>query len=149
MSKGPSAEEAAVREALEETGLTVNPVKLLGERVYPKTQRLMSYTACDVMSGTAHVADEEELTELAWVAHVEIPEYYRSKWLQRPFRVPVLQDLRRLHIPGFDVIRRPGGPNRGYDLRGHGCGRLEGVSLGGGIPAGQRGAGWRSMTCLG
>ncbi|MGW9025476.1 NUDIX hydrolase [Streptomyces sp. NPDC055722] len=72
---GESAEEAAVRETLEETGLTVSAIKLLGERVHPKTKRLMSYTACDVVSGTAHVADEEELAELAWVAHAEIPEY--------------------------------------------------------------------------
>ncbi len=50
-------------------------VKLLGERVHPKTQRLMSYTACDVVSGTADVADTEELAELAWCAHSEIPEY--------------------------------------------------------------------------
>ncbi|MET9877254.1 NUDIX hydrolase [Actinacidiphila glaucinigra] len=72
---GESPEEAAVRETLEETGLTVSAIKLLGERVHPKTKRLMSYTACDVVSGTAHVADEEELAELAWVAHAEIPEY--------------------------------------------------------------------------
>ncbi|MYX32255.1 MULTISPECIES: NUDIX hydrolase [unclassified Streptomyces] len=72
---GESPEEAAVRETLEETGLTVSATKLLGERVHPKTKRLMSYTACDVVSGTAHVADEEELAELAWVAHAEIPEY--------------------------------------------------------------------------
>ncbi|MGP3924752.1 NUDIX hydrolase [Streptomyces sp. 8N616] len=72
---GETAEQAAVRETLEETGLTVSAVKLLGERVHPKTQRLMSYTACDVVSGTAHVADEEELAELAWVTHAEIPEY--------------------------------------------------------------------------
>lgn len=72
---GESAEEAAVRETQEETGLTVSAVKLLGERVHPKTQRLMSYTACDVVSGTAYVADDEELAELAWVAHAEIPQY--------------------------------------------------------------------------
>ncbi|MFF7678278.1 NUDIX hydrolase [Actinacidiphila glaucinigra] len=72
---GESPEEAAVRETLEETGLTVSAIKLLGERVHPKTKRLMSYTACDVVSGTAHVADEEELAELAWVAHAEIAEY--------------------------------------------------------------------------
>ncbi|MGP3951823.1 NUDIX hydrolase [Streptomyces sp. 7N604] len=72
---GESAEEAAVREAGEETGLTVSAVKLLGERVHPKTQRLMSYTACEVVSGTAYVADTEELAELAWCAHSEIPEY--------------------------------------------------------------------------
>jgi 8-oxo-dGTP diphosphatase len=64
-----------VRETREETGLTVAAVKPLGERVHPKTSRLMSYTACDVLGGAAHVADTEELAELAWVAHNEIPEY--------------------------------------------------------------------------
>ena len=70
-----SAEAAAVRETLEETGLTVEAIKLLGERVHPKTGRLMSYTACGVLDGTAHVADDEELDAVAWVAHSEIAEY--------------------------------------------------------------------------
>ncbi|UCM89426.1 NUDIX hydrolase [Streptomyces marincola] len=72
---GEAREDAAVRETQEETGLTVAAVKLLGERVHPKTGRLMSYTACEVLGGSAHVADTEELAELAWVAHGEIPEY--------------------------------------------------------------------------
>ncbi|MEU5133497.1 NUDIX hydrolase [Streptomyces californicus] len=72
---GESREGAAVREAQEETGLTVSAVKLLGDRVHPKTGRLMSYTACDVVSGTAYVADTEELAELAWVTHGEIVQY--------------------------------------------------------------------------
>ncbi len=72
---GESAEQAAVRETLEETGVTVGAVKLLGERVHPKTQRVMSYTACDLLSGTAHVADADELAEVAWVTLAQIPEY--------------------------------------------------------------------------
>ncbi|MGW5970541.1 NUDIX hydrolase [Streptomyces sp. NPDC055186] len=72
---GEAREDAAVRETREETGLTVVAVKLLGERVHPKTGRLMSYTACEVLGGTAHVADAEELAELAWVAHGDIPQY--------------------------------------------------------------------------
>lgn len=72
---GEAREDAAVRETQEETGLTVAAVKLLGERVHPKTGRLMSYTACEVLGGTAHVADTDELAELAWVAHGKIPEY--------------------------------------------------------------------------
>ncbi|WP_435601668.1 NUDIX hydrolase [Streptomyces sp. C10-9-1] len=72
---GEAREDAAVRETQEETGLTVAAVKLLGERVHPKTGRLMSYTACEVLGGTAYVADTEELVELAWVAHGEILEY--------------------------------------------------------------------------
>ncbi|MFC5246487.1 MULTISPECIES: NUDIX hydrolase [Streptomyces] len=72
---GETREDAAVRETKEETGLNVSAVELLGERVHPATGRLMSYTACEVLSGTAHVADTEELAELAWVAHDQIPEY--------------------------------------------------------------------------
>ncbi|MEV6547963.1 NUDIX hydrolase [Streptomyces sp. NPDC051597] len=72
---GESAEQAAVRETLEETGLTVSAVKLLGERVHPKTGRLMAYTACAAIDGEARVADEEELDAVAWIRHDEIPEY--------------------------------------------------------------------------
>ncbi|MGW5366999.1 NUDIX hydrolase [Streptomyces sp. NPDC004009] len=72
---GESREDAAVRETHEETGVEVAAVKLLGERVHPKTGRLMSYTACEVVGGTAYVADAEELAELAWVAHDDIPQY--------------------------------------------------------------------------
>ncbi|GAA2834106.1 NUDIX hydrolase [Kitasatospora sp. CM 4170] len=70
-----SPEEAAVRETAEETGLGVTAVKLLGQRVHPKTGRLMSYTACEAISGNAEVVDTEELDQLAWVALTEIPEY--------------------------------------------------------------------------
>lgn len=72
---GETAQDAAVREAAEETGLTVRAAKLLGERVHPKTQRLMSYVACDAVSGTAHVADTDELAELTWAAHADLPRY--------------------------------------------------------------------------
>lgn len=72
---GETAEQAAVRETQEETGLTVEAVKLLGERIHPKTGRSMSYTACTVISGEAHVADDEELDAIGWVALDEIPEY--------------------------------------------------------------------------
>ncbi|MFD7626946.1 NUDIX hydrolase [Streptomyces sp. NPDC059851] len=68
-------EDAAVRETQEETGLAVKAVKLLGERIHPATGRRMSYTACEVVGGSAHVADTDELVELAWVAHPEISRY--------------------------------------------------------------------------
>lgn len=49
--------------------------RLLGERVHPKTGRSMSYTACSPVDGEAHVADDDELDAVAWVALAEIPEY--------------------------------------------------------------------------
>jgi 8-oxo-dGTP diphosphatase len=70
---GESAEDAAVRETLEETGLSVKAIRLIGERMHPKTGRAMSYTACEVVDGEARVADDEELDLVAWVTHEEIP----------------------------------------------------------------------------
>ncbi|MBQ1165575.1 NUDIX hydrolase, partial [Streptomyces sp. A73] len=72
---GETAEQAAVRETQEETGLTVEAVKLLGERVHPKTGRLMSYTASSPVEGEARVADDDELDAIAWVTLAEIPDY--------------------------------------------------------------------------
>ncbi|WP_435643841.1 NUDIX hydrolase [Streptomyces sp. H49] len=72
---GETPEEAAVRETLEETGLKVEAESLIGQRVHPKTGREMSYTACRVIDGEAHVADEDELDAVAWVTLAEIPEY--------------------------------------------------------------------------
>ncbi|OKJ16846.1 NUDIX hydrolase [Kitasatospora sp. CB01950] len=72
---GETPEEAAVRETAEEVGLTVKAVELLGERVHPKTGRQMSYTACEVVAGTATVVDTEELAELAWITYEQVAEY--------------------------------------------------------------------------
>ncbi|MFB7907829.1 NUDIX hydrolase [Kitasatospora sp. NPDC056076] len=72
---GESPEEAAVRETAEEAGLGVAVVGFLGERVHPKTGRLMSYAACEVVGGTAAVVDTDELDAFTWVALAEIPEY--------------------------------------------------------------------------
>ncbi|WP_030169028.1 NUDIX hydrolase [Streptomyces sp. NRRL S-813] len=71
---GETAEQAAVRETLEETALTVKAVKYIGDRVHPKTGKFMAYTACEVVDGEARVADAEELDLVAWVAHDEIPD---------------------------------------------------------------------------
>ncbi|GAA2657850.1 hypothetical protein GCM10009864_25520 [Streptomyces lunalinharesii] len=44
---GEPAEQAAVRETLEETGLTVEALRLLGERRHPKTGHASIFTAKD------------------------------------------------------------------------------------------------------
>ncbi|MFC8065466.1 NUDIX hydrolase [Streptomyces sp. NPDC057293] len=75
IEEGEGPEEAAVRETIEETALVVTATKLLGERVHPKTGRLMSYTACEPVQGEARVADEDELDAVAWVGHSEIKDY--------------------------------------------------------------------------
>jgi 8-oxo-dGTP diphosphatase len=70
-----TSEEAAVRETLEEVGLTVTATKTLGERVHPNTGRTMIYVACDVVSGTARVADADELDAVDWCDRAKLSDY--------------------------------------------------------------------------
>ena len=64
----------AVRETFEETGLVVEPVIALGERVHPLTQRRIVYVACRVVSGVAHVADAHEIVQVVWAVPAEWSE---------------------------------------------------------------------------
>ena len=72
---GESPGDAAVREAREETGLTVAERKVLGRRIHPATGRAMIYVACDVVDGQARVADEEELADFVWSDRERLTEY--------------------------------------------------------------------------
>jgi 8-oxo-dGTP diphosphatase len=73
---GEATEDAAVRETLEETGLTVKAIRQIGYLAsHPKSGREMFYTACEVVDGEARVADAEELDAVAWVAHSEIVDH--------------------------------------------------------------------------
>jgi 8-oxo-dGTP diphosphatase len=85
---GEAGEAAAIRETEEETGLTVRASSSLGERVHPATGRTMLYFACDVVSGTAYVADEDELAEVAWCDRAALADY-----VPHPFFGPVQEHL--------------------------------------------------------
>lgn len=71
---GESPIEAAVREALEEAGVTVAPLQLLGERVHPATGLRVVYVACRLISGAAHAASPREVAEVRWVGLGELRE---------------------------------------------------------------------------
>ena len=72
---GETFEAAASRETREEVGLRVAPIAVLGERVHPTTGRHMVYLACRTVSGTPHVADPDELVEIAWCGLDELADY--------------------------------------------------------------------------
>jgi 8-oxo-dGTP diphosphatase len=71
---GETPEDAAVREALEETGVSVAAVNRLGQRTHPATGRAMVYIACTVVAGTPHVGDKEDLAEVAWSDRAALTE---------------------------------------------------------------------------
>ncbi|WP_097921673.1 NUDIX hydrolase [Streptomyces sp. wa1063] len=70
-----TAGEAAAREAREEAGLLVTPQIVLGQRVHPMTGREIHYIACRPSGGEAGIASADEVADLAWVVHGEIPHY--------------------------------------------------------------------------
>lgn len=72
---GESAEQAAEREAREETGLDVAARQVLGARVHPATGREMHYVACDVLAGIPFVGDPEEHDAVEFVPIGELGEY--------------------------------------------------------------------------
>ncbi|WP_326763197.1 NUDIX hydrolase [Streptomyces phaeochromogenes] len=64
---GEEPVEAAVRESLEEAGVTVEALSVLGERLHPVTGWPVVYVACLLLSGEAHAASSREVAEVAWV----------------------------------------------------------------------------------
>jgi len=71
---GESAEEAAVREVYEETGLTVRATRSLGRRLHPVTGRTMAYVACELVAGHARATDDREVAEVAWCDRAHLAE---------------------------------------------------------------------------
>jgi 8-oxo-dGTP diphosphatase len=70
--------EAAAREALGETGLTVRSTRILGERVHPDPGAHLTYAVCDVVAGTARVADAAELDAVQWVPVGELAAFVQG-----------------------------------------------------------------------
>lgn len=71
---GETPEDAAVREALEETGLTVVAEGVIGSRFHPDTGHLTVYVACPYAGGEARATSPRELTEVRWVSLAEADE---------------------------------------------------------------------------
>ncbi|BCJ30532.1 NUDIX hydrolase [Actinocatenispora sera] len=88
VESGETCSDAAVRETQEEVGLTVEPVKELGERVHPATKRTMIYVACRAVSGTARLVDDDELAAVEWCDRPKLSEY-----VPYPFYEPVQEYL--------------------------------------------------------
>lgn len=65
---GEAPQDAAIREAKEETTLEVKVSHMIGERMHPATGRHMIYLAARPYQGTdVTIGDPAELAEVAWV----------------------------------------------------------------------------------
>ncbi|WP_327660464.1 MULTISPECIES: NUDIX domain-containing protein [unclassified Streptomyces] len=75
VDSGEAPFDAAAREALEEAGVVVEPLALIGERLHPVTGRRVAYVACLWRSGQARPASPREVAEVAWVPFGQLTEW--------------------------------------------------------------------------
>jgi len=72
---GETAEQAAVRERLEETGLVVVADHEIGRRTHPVTGQQLTYIACTPTAGlNACAAAPDELVEVRWLAPSQVEQ---------------------------------------------------------------------------
>jgi 8-oxo-dGTP diphosphatase len=69
--EGESPADAIIRRVPQETGLQVRYVRYLGQRIHPRTARLMNYLAAEVTGGELALGDPGDLAEVKWAS---IPE---------------------------------------------------------------------------
>lgn len=93
IESGETPEQAAVREVNEEIGLSVVPIRRLGERDHPTTRRHLVYIACEVSSGIAHVAAPREIEEVAWSTLPQVAARSRGYGLFGPIQAFLDREL--------------------------------------------------------
>jgi len=69
-------------------------VRGLGGRVHPATGWFVSYTVCEVVSGEACVANEDEVAEVVWCTRSELAGYVPGG-----VYAPVQEYLDRVLVP--------------------------------------------------
>ena len=75
VQNGETPAAAMVRRVLAETGLTVTPVTIFGQRIHPMTSRHMIYMAATVPDDAPaprNAADDPDLDELRWMGLNEV-----------------------------------------------------------------------------
>nr|WSX75831.1 NUDIX domain-containing protein [Streptomyces sp. NBC_00899] len=63
---GETPRTTAARETLEETGLRVVPLAVLGQRIHPVTGVCIAYVACWPLSDDAYAASVREVAKATW-----------------------------------------------------------------------------------
>ena len=87
---GELAEEAVLREVLEETNIGCTLVKYLGKRIHPATDTKILYYACKYTSGEIAVCDNE-VADAKWIKCHDISKYFTT-----PIFTPIIEYLKLL-----------------------------------------------------
>ena len=70
-------EQTLIRELYEETGCCIRPIKLIEQKLHPYTKKIISYWACQYISGDLCVNDDD-LEEARWVEKYELNNYFTT-----------------------------------------------------------------------
>ncbi len=68
---GESIEAAAKREAMEEIGVTVKPLKTFAVRDLPENGVTLHFVLCDLVEGTPKLVETDEIGDVAWYSFEE------------------------------------------------------------------------------
>lgn len=66
VEKGESIEAAAKREAMEEVGVTVKPIKTFAVRDLPDNGVTLHFVLCELISGQPKPVEKHEIGDVAW-----------------------------------------------------------------------------------
>lgn len=94
IEQGEDVEAAVIREILEETGVHIKPVRILGDKIHPMYDHIrIVYVLCDYISGHAQVMDPTEGEAVEWVdVNDDIKSYVGRDYM--PFIHDFLQTLK-------------------------------------------------------
>lgn len=96
VDEGESPQDAAVREAMEEVGVTVEVRHLIGIRWATRGgERFLGFGfLCDLVAGTPHIPDPGEIAEVGWFDPAQLPS--PATHMLREFALPALRGARGL-----------------------------------------------------
>lgn len=79
IDEGETPEEALIREVRNETGLKVEVIKKISERIHPQFLVKISYFECEIIpSSMRPIVDVHEVESTKWVEPLEIKNYFTT-----------------------------------------------------------------------
>lgn len=94
VEENETKEQACIREMLEETAITVKPIKELGERLHPDTNVNITYYLCKYISGKPRILDRKEVEDIGFKTQEEINKDVHTNIFE-PVRQYIIKHIRK------------------------------------------------------